>query len=215
MGILIETLRREGFEISVSPPKVIFKHEKFENTKKILEPIEQIIIDADNEHCGQIIEKITMRKGEMKLYEESGARSRLIFNIPTRGLIGYPAEFLNDTRGLGILNTSLLGYEDYKGPIERTRKGSLISMASGTATAHALQSIEARGKLFVGVGTLVYPGMIIGEHSRDNDLEVNPVKTKQLTNLRANGKEESIRLTPPEEFTLEKMISYINGLFFF
>lgn len=134
----------------------------------------------------------------------------MIFEIPTRGLLGYPAEFKHDTHGQGTLNHMFIGYEPYKGVIERTRKGSLISSASGETTAYALSSIEARGKLFVTPGTAVYPGMIIGEHSRDTDLEVNPVKAKQLTNIRAAGKEESIRLSPVETFSLEKMISYIQ-----
>lgn len=208
MGVLIETMRREGFEISVSPPQVIYQKEE----GKIMEPIEEVTIDCDQEHAGTIIEKLTSRKGEMKSYDDSGDKARLVFEIPTRGLLGYPAEFKNDTHGQGTLNHIFKGYEPYKGGIERIRKGSLISSAFGEATAYALSSIEARGKLFISPGTSVYPGMIIGEHSRENDLEVNPVKAKQMTNIRAAGKDDAIRLTPPEILTLEKMISYIQGI---
>jgi GTP-binding protein len=211
MGVLIETMRREGFELSVSPPQVIFKKEGDGKDRKILEPVEEVTIDCDHGHTGTIIEKLTSRKGEMKSYDDSGDKARLIFEIPTRGLLGYPAEFKNDTHGQGTLNHMLKGYEVYKGPIDRSRKGSLISSASGEATAYALGSIEARGKLFITPGTAVYPGMIIGEHSRENDLEVNPVKAKQMTNIRAAGKDDAIRLTPPELFSLERMISYIQG----
>jgi GTP-binding protein len=213
MGVLIETMRREGFEISVSPPQVIYRKEGDGATRKILEPMEEVTIDADHDQAGTIIEKLTSRKGEMKSYDDSGDKARIVFEIPTRGLLGYPAEFKNDTHGQGTLNHIFKGYEPYKGPIDRSRKGSLISSASGTATAYALSSIEARGKLFIGPGTEVYPGMIIGEHSRDNDLEVNPVKAKQMTNIRAAGKDDMIRLTPPEQFSLERMISYIQGIY--
>ncbi|KAJ3367209.1 hypothetical protein HDU91_001602, partial [Kappamyces sp. JEL0680] len=210
MGVLIETMRREGFELSISPPRVIYKVEGEGRERRVLEPIEEVTIDCDHEHAGVVIEKLSLRKAEMKSYSDSGDRARLVFEIPTRGLLGYPAEFKNDTHGQGVLNHMLLGFEPYKGPIERTRKGSLISSASGEATAYALSSIEARGKLFVVPGTKVYPGMIIGEHSREGDLEVNPVKAKQLTNIRAAGKDDAIRLSPVETFSLEKMITYIQ-----
>ncbi|KAI8902784.1 P-loop containing nucleoside triphosphate hydrolase protein [Globomyces pollinis-pini] len=210
MGVLIETMRREGFEISVSPPSVIYKRVEGK-PKEFLEPIEEVTIDCEHEHAGVIIEKLTVRKGEMKTYLDSGSRARLIFEIPTRGLLGYPAEFKNDTHGQGVLNNIFLSYEPYKGPIENARKGSIISTASGECTAYALSSIEPRGKLFIKPGTVVYPGMIIGEHNRDNDLEVNPVKNKQITNIRAAGKDDGIKLTPPLEFSLERMISYIQS----
>ncbi|TPX72162.1 hypothetical protein SpCBS45565_g00638 [Spizellomyces sp. 'palustris'] len=210
MGVLIETMRREGFEISVSPPRVIFKVEGVDKERKILEPIEEVTIDVEHEHAGTVIEKITKRKGDMKSYTESGDKARLIFHVPTRGLLGYPAEFKNDTHGQGIINYLLLGYEPYKGQLDRTRKGSIISTASGETTAYALAAVEPRGKLFVTPGTKVYPGMIIGEHNREHDLEVNPVKAKQLTNIRQANKEEQIRLTPAESMGLEKMLAYVQ-----
>ncbi|KAJ3272639.1 hypothetical protein HDV01_005386 [Terramyces sp. JEL0728] len=209
MGVLIETMRREGFELSVSPPKVIMKRVP-DDDKKFLEPIEEVTIDCDHEFAGSVIEKMTLRKGDLKTYNDSGEKARLIFEIPTRGLLGYPAEFKNDTRGEGVLNSIVLGYEPYRGPIDKNRKGSIISTASGTATAYALVGVEARGKLFIGDGETVYPGMIIGEHSREGDLEVNPVKAKQLTNIRAAGKDDSLRLIPPVQHSLEQLISYIQ-----
>ncbi|KND01004.1 GTP-binding protein TypA/BipA [Spizellomyces punctatus DAOM BR117] len=210
MGVLIETMRREGFEMSVSPPRVIYKVEGEDKERKILEPIEEVTIDVEHEHAGTVIEKITKRKGDMKSYTETGDKARLIFHVPTRGLLGYPAEFKNDTHGQGIINYLLLGYEPYKGQLDRTRKGSIISTASGETTAYALAAVEPRGKLFVTPGTKVYPGMIIGEHNREHDLEVNPVKAKQLTNIRQVNKEEQIRLTPVDSMGLEKMLAYVQ-----
>lgn len=165
IGVLIETMRREGFEMSVSAPKVLYKTENdtLNGTKpKILEPIEEVTIDVGHEYAGIVIEKMTRNKGEMKSYSDSGTRARLIFEVPTRGILGYPAEFKTDTHGEGILNHMLIGYHPFKGPIEKTRKGSLISTASGEATSYALASIEARGTLFITPGTQVYPGMIVG-----------------------------------------------------
>jgi GTP-binding protein len=208
MGVLIETMRREGFELSVSPPKVIYKRNE---QNQLLEPIERITIDSNHEYCGKIIEKLTSRKGEMKSYDDAGSMARLIFEIPTRGLLGYPAEFKNDTHGQGTLNHIFIGYQPFRGALEKTRKGSLISTASGDSTAYALASIEPRGKLFISPGQTVYPGMIIGEHSRENDLEVNPTKAKQMTNIRAAGKDDSIKLSPPIDLSLEQLISYIQG----
>ncbi|KAI9105545.1 P-loop containing nucleoside triphosphate hydrolase protein [Phlyctochytrium arcticum] len=210
MGVLIETMRREGYEISVSPPKVLFKVQGEGKDKIILEPIEEVTMDLDHGDAGAVIEKMTKRKGEMKGYTESGGKARLVFEIPTRGLLGYPAEFKNDTHGQGTINYLFLGYEPYKGVLEKTRKGSIISTAAGETTAYALAAIEARGKLFIGPGVKVYPGMIIGEHSRDHELEVNPVKAKQLTNIRQANKEEAIRLTPPVSMGLERMIAYVQ-----
>ncbi|KAI8914360.1 P-loop containing nucleoside triphosphate hydrolase protein [Gorgonomyces haynaldii] len=206
MGVLIETMRREGFELSVSAPQVLYKFED----KKRMEPIEEVTIDVDHQFTGVVIEKMTKRKGEMKAFTENGDKARLIFEVPTRGLLGYTAEFKNDTHGQGTLNYMLKGYEPYRGPLEKTRKGSLISMALGETTAYALQAVEQRGVLFVKPGAQVYPGMIIGEHSRDSDLEVNPVKAKQLTNFRVAGKEDAIRLVPVPELSLERLISYIQ-----
>lgn len=214
MGVLIETMRREGFEISVSSPQVLYKFEIGENGKKrVLEPIEEVTVDVDHEYAGIVIEKMTKRKGEMKHYGDSGDRARIVFEVPTRGILGYPSEFKNDTHGQGLLNHILLGYEPHKGPIEKQRKGSLISTASGDTTAYALQSIESRGTLFVKPGTAVYPGMIIGEHTREGDLEVNPVKAKALTNFRVAGKEETVKLTPVEFFSLERLLAYIQGIY--
>ena len=175
MGVLIETMRREGFELSVSPPQVIYKRGEIDS-KEILEPIEEVTIDIESQFSGVVIEKLTARKGEMKSYDEVGNRVRVVFEVPTRGLLGYPAEFKNDTHGHGTLNQALLGYFPFRGIIEKTRKGSLISSTLGQTTAYALSGIEPRGKLFIGPGVQVYPGMIIGEHSRETDLEVNPVK---------------------------------------
>jgi GTP-binding protein len=201
-------MRREGFEISVSPPRVIFK--RGATASEVLEPIEEVTVDVDPEFTGTVNEKMSRVKGEMKSFDDSAERARLVFHVPTRGLLGYPAEFKNDTHGQGTLTYSLVGYEPYKGPIDKSRKGSILSTAAGETTAYSLRDVEARGRLFVGPGTAVYPGMIIGEHSRDVDCEVNPVKAKALTNMRAAGKEEAIRLTPIKEMGLEKMLSYIQ-----
>jgi GTP-binding protein len=217
MGVLIETMRREGFEISVSAPQVLYKAENDGDKKIILEPIEEVTIDIGHEYAGIVIEKMTKNKGEMKSYTDSGDRARLIFEVPTRGILGYPSEFKTDTHGEGVLNHMLIGYQPYKGRIEKNRKGSLISTASGEATTYALQAMEARGTLFIKPGTQVYPGMIVGffilnlgEHSRDSDLEVNPVKAKQLTNIRTTSKDETIKLIPVPIFSLEKLIAYIQ-----
>ncbi|KAI9105543.1 P-loop containing nucleoside triphosphate hydrolase protein [Phlyctochytrium arcticum] len=208
MGVLIETMRREGYEMSVSPPKVLFQ--QGEDKGSLLEPIEEVTMDVTHGDAGTVIEKMTKRKGELKSYTESAGKARLVFEIPTRGLLGYPAEFKNDTHGQGTINYLFLGYAAHKGPLEKTRKGSIISTAAGETTAYALAAIEARGKLFIGPGVQVYPGMIIGEHSRDHELEVNPVKAKQLTNIRQANKEEAIRLTPPVLMGLERMIAYVQ-----
>ena len=219
MGVLIETMRREGFELSVSPPQVIYKRGDSGEKSDILEPVEEVTIDTDSEFAGVVIEKLNARKGEMKTYDDIGNRVKIVFEVPTRGLLGYPAEFKNDTHGHGTLNQSLIGYLPFRGVIDKVRKGSLISSASGQTTAYALSGIEPRGKLFLGPGVQVYPGMIIGEHNRDTDMEVNPVKAskstltlEQMTNIRAAGKDDTIKLTPPETLDLERMISYIQGI---
>ena len=209
MGVLIETMRREGFELSVSAPQVLYQKKD-----ALSEPMEEATLDVDHEHAGVVIEKLTKRKGIMKSYTDVGDRARLVFTIPTRGLLGYPSEFKHDTHGQGILNHIFIGYEPFKGPIEQMRKGALVSTAAGEATAYALSAIEPRGTLFIRPGDQVYPGMIIGEHSRETDLDVNPVKAKQLTNFRAAGKEDAIRLTPVEPLFLERLISYIQGALF-
>ncbi|KAJ3405425.1 hypothetical protein HDU80_001347 [Chytriomyces hyalinus] len=212
MGVLIETMRREGFEISVSPPRVIYKYTENEKRERtILEPVEQVTIDCDHTEAGTVIEKMSSRKGIMETYgEAAGDRARLIFSVPTRGLLGYPAEFKSDTSGQGTLNHILKGYEPFKGPLDKTRKGSLICTATGETTAYALKDIEPRGKLFVTPNMKVYPGMIIGEHNREQDLEVNPVKQKVVSNIRTVSKDEKLQLIPVDSFGLERLMSYIQ-----
>ncbi len=209
LGILIETMRREGFELSISRPHVLFKTD--ETTGEKLEPMEELYIDLDDEFTGTIVEKITLRKGNMLDMRPSGTgKTRLKFLIPTRGLIGYYSEFLTDTKGSGIMNRSFYGYEPYKGPIEDRVKGVLISNSGGSAVPYALFFLEERGTLFVKPGDPVYEGMIIGENNKGNDLDVNPTKTKQLTNMRASGKDDNIKLSPPRVITLEQALSYIQ-----
>jgi GTP-binding protein len=207
LGVLIETMRREGFEMSVSRPRVLYKKDE---SGKTLEPIEELVVDVDDEYSGVVVEKISLRKGQMVDMRPSGAgKTRVIFHVPSRGLIGYQGEFLTDTRGTGIMNSSFYEYAPYKGPIGGRRNGVLISMQSGVAVAYALWNLEERGKLFINPQTKVYEGMIIGEHSRDNDLEVNPIKGKQLTNMRTTSKDEAVKLIPPVTLSLEQAMSYI------
>ncbi len=208
LGVLIENMRREGFELSVSRPKVLYKQDE---NGAILEPIEEVTIDVDEEYSGIVIEKLSTRKGEVQdMNTSSGGKTRLIVHCPSRGLIGYLGEFLTDTRGTGIMNRIFHSYAPFKGELSGRLKGVLISTADGQATAYALSDLEPRGKLFVPASVDVYMGMIIGEHTRDNDLDVNPLKSKKLTNVRASGKDEAIKLSPPILFTLEKAISYIE-----
>lgn len=209
LGILIETMRREGFELSISRPKVLYK--KDEITGERLEPIEELFVDLDDEFIGIVVEQLTLRKGTMIDMHSSGVgKTRLKFLIPTRGLIGYYGEFLTDTRGTGVMNRSFHKYDQYRGTIEGRNKGVLISNSLGTAIPYALFFLEDRGELFVKPGEPVYEGMIIGENSKDNDLDVNPTKTKQLTNVRASGKDENIKLSPPRSIALEQALSYIQ-----
>ena len=209
MGVLIENMRREGFELSISRPQVLMKEEDGQK----LEPIEEVTIDVDEEYTGAIIEKITgPRKGDLVEMKPSGVgKTRLIAHVPARGLIGYHGEFLTDTRGTGVMNRVFSGWAPYKGAIEGRRAGVLISIEDGETVAYALWNLEERGKMFVGPQTKVYKGMVIGEHARDNDLEVNPLKGKKLTNVRASGTDEAVRLTPHIKFSLEQAISYINN----
>ena len=209
MGVLIENMRREGFELSISRPQVLMKEEDGQK----LEPIEEVTIDVDEEYTGAVIEKITgPRKGDLVEMKPSGVRkTRLIAHVPARGLIGYHGEFLTDTRGTGVMNRVFSGWAPYKGTIEGRRAGVLISIEDGETVAYALWNLEERGKMFVGPQTKVYKGMVIGEHARDNDLEVNPLKGKKLTNVRASGTDEAVRLTPHIKFSLEQAISYINN----
>lgn len=210
LGVLIETMRREGFELSISRPRVLYKMD--EVTKERLEPMEDVQIDVDEPYVGVVVEKIGIRKGELSdMHPIDGGKTRLKFVVPTRGLIGYRNEFLTDTRGTGMMNRSFYGYGPYKGEISGRRNGVLISTDQGKAVAYALWYIEERGILFVSPGDEVYMGMVIGENSRPNDLEVNPLKEKKLTNVRASGKDDAIRLTPPRPMNLEQAISYIES----
>ena len=208
MGVLIENMRREGFELSISRPQVLMREEDGQR----LEPIEEVTIDLDDDYSGAVIEKITgARKGDLVEMRPAGAgKTRIVAHVPARGLIGYHGEFLTDTRGTGIMNRVFHGWARYKGPIPGRRAGVLISMEDGEAVAYALWNLEERGRMFVGPQAKVYQGMIIGEHSRDNDLEVNPLKGKKLTNVRASGSDDAVRLTPHINFSLEEAIAYIN-----
>jgi len=208
MGVLIENMRREGFELSISRPRVIFR----EKNGQRLEPVEEVTIDVDDEYSGAVIEKITgARRGELVEMRPSGAgKTRLIALVPSRGLIGYHGEFLTDTRGTGILNRVFHSWAPYKGPIPGRRAGVLISMENGVSVAYAIFNLEDRGRFFIGAQEEVYQGMILGEHSRENDLEVNPLKGKKLTNIRAAGSDENVRLTTPVRMSLEEAIAYID-----
>ena len=208
MGVLIENMRREGFELSISRPQVIMKEEG----GVTLEPVEEVTIDVDDDYTGAVIEKVTgARKGELVDMRPSGVgKTRIIAHVPSRGLIGYHGEFLTDTRGTGVLNRVFHGWTAHKGQMPGRRAGVLISMENGEAVAYALWNLEERGKMFVEPQEQLYQGMIIGEHSRDNDLEVNPLKGKKLTNIRASGTDEAVRLTPITRMTLEQAIAYIN-----
>ncbi len=208
MGVLIENMRREGFELSISRPQVLMREED----GQILEPIEEVTIDVDDEYSGAVIEKLTgPRKGELTEMRPAGAgKTRIIALVPARGLIGYHGEFLTDTRGTGVLKQVFHGWAPHKGPIPGRRQGVLISMENGTSVAYALWNLEERGRLFIGPQEPVYTGMIIGEHARENDLEVNPLKGKKLTNIRASGSDEAVRLTPPVRLSLEQAIAWIN-----
>ena len=208
LGVLIETMRREGFELSIGRPRVLYKtDDKGART----EPIEEIQVDVDDEFVGIVVESLSQRKAEMNdMRPSGGGKTRITFHGPSRGLIGYHGQFLTETRGSGIMNRSFLKYDSYRGNIPGRRNGVLISNGAGEAVAYALWNLEDRGKMFIAPGEKVYQGMIIGEHTRDNDLEVNPLKGKQLTNVRASGKDEAIRLTPHLTMALEKAISYIE-----
>jgi len=208
MGVLIENMRREGFELSISRPRVIFK----EVDGVRMEPIEEVIVDVDDEYSGAVIEKLTgERKGDLVEMKPAGAgKTRIIAHVPSRGLIGYHGQFLTDTRGTGVLNRIFHDWAPHKGPIQGRRQGVMISMENGTSVPYALWNLEERGRMFIGPQEAVYEGMIIGEHSRDNDLEVNPLKGKKLTNVRASGTDEAVRLTPHVRMSLEEAIAYID-----
>ncbi|NKD77989.1 translational GTPase TypA [Haematospirillum sp. H1815] len=207
LGVLIETMRREGFELSISRPRVLFREENGQR----MEPIEEVVVDVDEEFSGTVVEKMSLRKAEMTdMRPSGGGKLRITFLAPSRGLIGYHSEFLTDTRGTGIMNRLYHSYAPYKGPIEGRRTGVLISNGKGEAVAYALFNLLDRGPQFVVHNDKVYEGMIVGEHTRSNDLEVNVLKGKQLTNIRAAGKDEAVRLPPPKKMTLEEALSYIQ-----
>ena len=208
LGILIETMRREGFELSVSRPKVLLQRDE---TGELLEPIEEVVIDVDDGFSGIVVQKMSERKAEMiEMRPSGGGRTRLVFYAPTRGLIGYQGELLTDSRGTAIMNRLFHAYAPYKGELQGRRNGVLISTDAGEAVAYAMWNLEDRGPMMIEPGWKVYRGMIVGEHTRDNDLEVNVLKGKKLTNIRTTSKDEAVRLTPPIRMTLEKALAYIE-----
>ncbi len=207
MGVLIENMRREGFELSVSRPQVLFREEGGQR----LEPIEEVTVDVDEDYSGVVVDKLSQRKGELvEMRTGAGGKTRIVAHVPSRGLIGYHGEFLTDTRGTGVLNRVFHGWSPYRGSIPGRRNGVLISIEDGVSVPYAIFNLEDRGRFFIGSGEQVYQGMILGEHSRDNDLEVNPLKGKKLTNVRASGTDEAVRLTPPVRMSLEQAIAYIE-----
>ena len=209
LAILIENMRREGFELTVSRPKVVFMTDP--ETQQKLEPIEEVIIDVDEGHTGVVVQKLSERKGELiEMRPSGGGRTRMVFYVPTRSLLGYQSELLSDTRGTAVMNKLFHRYAPFKGEIAGRRTGVLISNSDGEAAAYAIFNLQDRGPFFIGPQTRVYVGMIVGEHTRDNDLEVNVVKGKKLTNVRASGKDDAVLLTPPIKLTLEKAMSYIT-----
>ena len=209
LGVLIEQMRREGFELSISRPRVLFRINP--DTGEREEPIEEAVVDVDEEYAGVVVESMSMRKAEMvEMRPGGGGKTRIVFHAPSRGMIGYHGQFLTETRGTGIMNRLFHGYAKYKGPTGSRRTGVLVSNAPGKTVAYSLWNLEGRGALFVGPGVKVYEGMIVGENSRPGDLDVNPLKGKQLTNIRASGTDENIRLTPPKRFSLEQSLAYIG-----
>jgi GTP-binding protein len=207
LGVLIETMRREGFELSISRPRVLFR----DGPEGREEPYETVVIDVDDEHAGTVVEKMAQRKGQMTdMRPSGGGKTRVTFTAPSRGLIGYHGEFLSDTRGTGIMNRLFEKYGPYAGPIQGRQNGVLISMEQGEAVPYALNALEERGILFISPGEKLYEGMVIGENAKPQDLEVNPLKSKQLTNFRSTGKDDAVRLTPPRRMTLEQAIAYIQ-----
>jgi len=208
LGVLIETMRREGFELSVSRPRVLYKIDEFDNK---LEPIEEVTIDVDEEYASSIIDSMNKRKGEMIDMRSTGAaKSRLFFKVPSRGLIGYQSSFLTQTRGTGVMNRIFHSYDLHKGQFQGRRTGVLISSDTGTAVAYALFKLQDRGPMFIDSQTKVYQGMIVGQHTKENDLEINVLKGKQLTNVRASGTDEAVTLMPAKKMSLEQMMAYIK-----
>jgi len=209
LGVLIEQMRREGFELSISRPRVLFREDP--ETGEKMEPLEEVTVDVDEEFSGIVVEALNVRKGRMtEMRQAGGGKVRLMFTVPSRGLIGYHGEFMTETRGTGVLNRVFSGYAPLQGTVPGRRNGVLISNATGKSNAYGLSGLEGRGLLFIGASVPVYEGMIIGEHSRGNDLEVNPLKAKQLTNIRASGTDEAVRLTPAKRMSLEEAVAYVN-----
>ncbi len=208
IGVLIETMRREGFELIVSRPRVLYKTDDKGNR---LEPIEEVIIDVDEEYVSAVVDGMNQRKGSMLDMRAAGAgKTRIIFHAPSRGLIGYQNRFLTETRGTGVMNRLFHAYDAYKGDVSGRKSGALISTDTGTAVAYAIFNLQDRGTMFISHQTPVYQGMIVGEHTRDNDLEINVLKGKQLTNVRASGTDEAVKLVTPRVMSLEQMMAYIN-----
>ena len=210
LGVLIETMRREGFELSISRPRVIMKRDE---NGQLLEPVEEVVVDVDEEYSGTVVEKLGQRRAEMidMIPSQVGNKVRLVFHAPSRGVIGYHSEFLTDTRGTGVMNRIFYDFEPYKGEIDDRRNGVMISSENGQAIAYSLWKLQDRGPMFVEHNSPVYVGMIIGEHNKYNDIDVNPTKSKQLTNIRAAGKDEAIDLIPPRKLSLEQALSYIQA----
>ncbi len=207
LGVLIETMRREGFELGISRPRVLFREEDGQR----MEPYETVVIDVDDEHSGTVVEKMQLRKAELTdMRPSGGGKTRITFSAPSRGLIGYHGEFLSDTRGTGLMNRLFEKYGPYKGQVSGRQNGVLISNGTGESVGYALNMLEERGELFIGSNVPIYEGMVIGENAKPEDLEVNPMKSKQLTNFRSTGKDDAIRLTPPRLMTLEQAIAYID-----
>jgi len=208
LGILIETMRREGFELTISRPRVLFQRDE---NDELQEPIEEIQIDVDEPFSGTVVSKLSERKAEMTdMRPSGGGKVRLTFLAPSRGLIGYHGEFLSDTRGTGMINRIFHGYAPYKGEIHSRRTGVILSTGNGEAVAYAMWKLQDRGPMLILPGAKVYEGMVVGEHSKESDLDVNVLEGKKLTNIRASGKDDAIRLTPPIQMSLEKAIAYIN-----
>tara|TARA_B100001564_G_scaffold178406_1_gene149930 strand:- start:410 stop:2137 length:1728 start_codon:yes stop_codon:yes gene_type:complete len=207
LGVLVETMRREGYELTVSRPHVVYKMDQ--NDKK-LEPVEEVIIDVDDEYASTVIDSMNKRKAEMLDMRNTSGKTRLVFKAPSRALIGYQSRFLTETRGTGVLNRLFDSYDDFKGEISTRRNGALIATQTGIAVAYAIFNLQDRGTMFIDPQTKVYTGMIVGEHNRPNDLEVNILKGKQLTNVRASGTDEAVKLVTPRKMSLEQMMAYIN-----
>ncbi|MDD2876139.1 MAG: translational GTPase TypA [Acidiphilium sp.] len=209
LGVLIEQMRREGFELTIGRPRVLTRENA--ETGEREEPMEEVLIDVDEPYAGVVVEKMSRRKGELQdIRPSGGGKQRLTFHSPSRGLIGYHGEFLTDTRGSGVMNRNFLGYGPWKGTLEGRRNGALVSSADGESVQYSLFALQDRGAMFIGAGEKVYQGMILGEHSRENDLDINPVREKKLTNIRAAGKDEALLLVPPRRLNLEQAIAYIE-----